>query len=79
MSTETDRAGLYISHLSSLSIADDFIATISGRVIPPSTVSISQHSEKILEIDVEKAWREVGAPVGWGNEVDVKVYFTLNK
>ena len=70
---------MYISHLPSLSIADDFIATISGRVIPPSTVSISQHSEKILDIDVEKAWREVEAPVGWGNEVDIKVYFTLQK
>lgn len=73
------RPGLYISHLPTLSIADDFIATISGRVIPPSTVSISPQSDRVLEIDVEEAWRCVEAPVGWGNEVDVKVYFTLRK
>ncbi|MBE3042477.1 hypothetical protein IMZ48_07835, partial [Candidatus Bathyarchaeota archaeon] len=71
-----NEAGLYISHLPTLTIMDDFIATISDRVIPPSTVSMSAHSDRVLEIDVEEAWRSVEAPVGWGNEVDVNVYFT---
>lgn len=72
-------AGLYISHLPTLSIDDDFIATISGRVIPPSTVRIDPRSDQVLEIDVERAWKAVGVPPDWGNEVEVKVYFTLRK
>ncbi|SPO02254.1 related to seed imbibition protein Sip1 [Cephalotrichum gorgonifer] len=71
--------GVYISHLPSLSIADDFIATISGQVIPPATVSVSSQSDYVIEIDLEQAWKETEPPVGWGNEVDVKVYFTLQK
>ncbi|CAI4218647.1 unnamed protein product [Parascedosporium putredinis] len=69
--------GVYISHLPTLTIEDDFIATISGRVIPPETVSISRHDPHVLEIDVEAAWKGVGEPVGWSNDIDVRVYFTL--
>lgn len=48
-------------------------------MIPPSTVSVSPHSDRVLEIDVEEAWEAIRVPPGWGNEVQIKVYFTLRK
>ena len=30
--------------------------------------------EKVLEIDVEGAWREMGLEAGWGNELEVEVF-----
>lgn len=71
--------GIYISNLPQLTIADNFLATIHGQVIPPHTVSINKTSQNVLEIDIEKAWTELGLKPGWGNEVEVKVYISLDK
>jgi hypothetical protein len=53
------------------------MATIQGSAIPPHTVSVSQDDRRILEIDVETAWKEMGLSSGWGNELQIKIYFTL--
>ncbi|ROW14847.1 hypothetical protein VPNG_03820 [Cytospora leucostoma] len=71
--------GIYISKLPELDLADDFLATIQGQVIPPHTVSINKASDKILEIDVEKAWTELDLKPGWSNQVEVKLYFSIDK
>ena len=44
--------------------------TLSDRMIPRETVS---QSGKVLEIDVERAWREMGLVAAWNNEVAVEV------
>ena len=67
-------AGIYISDLPSKSIKDDFLVTILGSTIPVHTVSISTISENILEVDVERAWKEMGLYSGWQNEVAVQVF-----
>ncbi len=71
-------AGLYISCLPDLTI-DDFMVTILGQPVPPSTVSINEADKRVLEIDTEAAWAEKGLDSGWANEVDVKIYFKLEK
>lgn len=71
--------GIYISKLPDMSLDDDFIVTIQGQAIPPHTVSINKTSNSILEIDVEKAWNELGLKPGWSNEVEVKVYVSIEK
>lgn len=53
------------------------MATIQGQPIPPHTVIVSKTSSHVLEIDIETAWKEMGLDAGWSNEVEVKVYFTL--
>ena len=68
--------GLYVSTLPSVSIADNLLVLMKGKVIPGHTVSISKVSGKVLEIDVEKAWREMELDPGWGNEVAVEVILT---
>lgn len=47
--------------------------TIQGQPIPIHTVKVSEKSDSILEVDVEKAWTEMGLQSGWSNEVEVKV------
>ena len=33
-----------------------------------------EEREKVLEVDVEGAWREMGLEAGWGNELEVEVF-----
>jgi len=72
-----DDEGIYISTLPELSIEGDFMATIQGQVIPPHTVSVDKVDDRILRVDVEAAWNEMGLKSGWSNEVEVKIYFPL--
>ncbi|KAI1855650.1 hypothetical protein JX266_000515 [Neoarthrinium moseri] len=69
--------GVYLSTLPQMTIEDDFLVTIQGQTIPPHTVSINQADKHVLEIDVERAWNEMGLKAGWSNEVEVKAYFTI--
>lgn len=71
--------GIYISTLPEMSLADDFMGTIQGQVIPVDTVSVNKASSSILEIDVEKAWKELSLKPGWSNEVQVKLYFNIEE
>lgn len=72
-------AGIYISSLPGMSIEEDFMATIQGQPIPPHTVSIDQDDKHVLRIDVEAAWKEMGLQAGWGNEIEIQVYFDIEK
>lgn len=47
---------------------------ILGKVIPEHTVSLSKSNPKVLEIDLERAWKEMGLDSGWSNEVAVKIF-----
>ncbi|KAK1455215.1 raffinose synthase Sip1 [Colletotrichum melonis] len=70
--------GLYISKLPELTIEDDFLVTIQNSVIPVHTVSLSKDHDCVLEIDIEKAWQEMGLHPGWGNEVEMTVVFAID-
>jgi len=63
--------------LEELSVKEDFMATIQGQVIPPHTVSVDKADGRVLRVDVETAWNQMGLESGWSNEVHVKVYFPL--
>ena len=65
--------GVYVSTLHDMSIADDLLILMKGKVIPQHTVIMSKQSP-ILEIDVEKAWNEMDLQPGWGNEVEVEIF-----
>ncbi|KAK4245052.1 glycoside hydrolase [Corynascus novoguineensis] len=71
--------GVYISALPELSVSDDCMVTIQGQPIPPHTVSVNRDDEHVLDVDIEAAWNEMDLKSGWANEVQVKVYFALEK
>lgn len=68
-------SGVYISNLPELSIEDHFMVTILGQPIPPRTVR--KANENVVEIDIEAAWNEIGRPTGFSDDLDLKVYFSL--
>jgi hypothetical protein len=53
------------------------MVTILGEPIPPHTVS--KGNEMVVEIDIETAWNEMGRPTGFSDDLDVKLYFPLDK
>ncbi|GAB1310561.1 Raffinose synthase Sip1 [Madurella fahalii] len=71
--------GIYVSSLPELSVEDDFMVTIQGQPIPPHTVSVNEGDRHLLNVDIETAWREMGLESGWANEVQVKVYFAMER
>ena len=72
--------GIYISTLPTLSILSDFMILISSRPIPLSAISTSKISPYVLEIDVERAWKEMHFPGGgWSNEVGVEVFLSAKQ
>ncbi|KAF1982555.1 glycoside hydrolase family 36 protein [Aulographum hederae CBS 113979] len=66
--------GIYISSLPTRSIADDFMALISGRPIGMDCVRKSSQAGNVLEIDLAKAWKESGATPGWSNEITLELF-----
>ncbi|KAI1119131.1 raffinose synthase Sip1 [Nemania sp. NC0429] len=67
--------GLYISDLPNMLIERDFMVTIQGLPVPPSTVTVDQRDGHVLAVDIQEAWRDMGLSSGWSNEVEVKIYF----
>ncbi|CAK1354255.1 unnamed protein product [Cercospora beticola] len=63
--------GLWISDLEERTVSDNFIVLIHGNPIPVECVKANG---KVLEIDIERAWKESGEDVGWGNEVTLEVF-----
>ncbi len=55
------------------------MVTIQDQPIPPHTVTKNSADQSVLEVDVETAWKEMGLNAGWSNEVQVKVYFSIEK
>jgi hypothetical protein len=66
--------GIYVSTLPSISWQDSMMITILGKVVPVDTIKVSEVDGHVLEIDVERAWKELDLESGWSNEVEVKIY-----
>ena len=47
---------------------------VMGSPVPACTVTKSKTDPRVLEVDVETAWREMGLKAQWNNEVAVELY-----
>jgi hypothetical protein len=66
--------GLYVSDLEARRLEEDFMVLIHGRPVPVGCVKVNDVCGKVLEVDVERAWREMGEEAGWSNEVSLEVF-----
>ena len=66
--------GIWISDLRERSIEEDFMVVILGKPVPVQCVRKSGRCEQVLEVDVERAWKEGGFEAGWSNEVSLEVF-----
>jgi hypothetical protein len=63
--------GIFISDLETRNVEEETMVLILGNPIPLACVSAKG---KVLEIDVERAWKESGEDPGWSNEVTLEVF-----
>ena len=47
---------------------------MADRAVPVETVKMSDKDKRVVEVDVEKAFKMLGLNAGWSNEVVVKLY-----
>ncbi|KAK4942355.1 hypothetical protein LTR28_008697 [Elasticomyces elasticus] len=66
--------GVYVSDLAKRSIEDDLFATLFGKPIGLDMVRKSASAQNVLEIDVERAWKESDQRAGWSNEVHLDIF-----
>ncbi|KAK5171760.1 uncharacterized protein LTR77_003396 [Saxophila tyrrhenica] len=71
--------GIWMSNLKSVSI-DGFMVIIFGQPIPAHCVTKMEDigdndsDAGVLQIDVERAWRQMDLKAGWSNEVSLEVF-----
>ncbi|CAK4033528.1 glycoside hydrolase family 36 [Lecanosticta acicola] len=63
--------GLYLTDLPGRSVAQDMMIMIFGKPIPVGCV---KKHKQVLEVDVERAWKESGEEAGWSNEVSIEIF-----
>ncbi|KEQ75924.1 glycoside hydrolase [Aureobasidium namibiae CBS 147.97] len=52
-------------------VEKDMLVLIFGKQIPKECVSVNGD---VLEIDVDRAWKETGKKAGWNNEIEVELF-----
>ncbi|KAI6804091.1 glycoside hydrolase family 36 protein [Hortaea werneckii] len=68
--------GLYVSDLPKRDLDQQLMVMIFGKPISRDCVRDSARDENVLEIDVDKAWKDSGEEAGWSNEVSVEVFIS---
>jgi len=64
--------GFWIGDLSKKwDVENDMLVLIFGKQIPKHCVSVNGD---VLEIDVDRAWKETGQTAGWSNEIEVELF-----
>lgn len=56
-----------------MKLQEDFIVTLQDQAVPVETVSVSRSDQHILEINIEKAWKDMKLEPGRFDEVEIKV------
>jgi hypothetical protein len=58
-----------------MALQEDFVVTLQDQAVPVESVSVSQSDQHVLEIDIERAWKDLELEAGRLDEVEVKVSF----
>lgn len=66
--------GLWVEDLPRRSIDDDIMLLVFGKVVPRHCVRRNAECEKVLEVDMARAWEELDEDAGWSNEVSLEVF-----
>ncbi|PYH92320.1 glycoside hydrolase [Aspergillus ellipticus CBS 707.79] len=67
--------GIYFSDLEQWSIEENFMIMILGKPVPRKTVwKEGGDLSRVLAVDVQTAWNELGLQAGWSNEVRIEIF-----
>lgn len=67
--------GVYISALTELSIKGNLMVMLQNVAVPIETVRLSKYDPRVLEVDIETAWKDLKLEAGFKDEVEVKISF----
>ncbi|PHH66988.1 hypothetical protein CDD81_4383 [Ophiocordyceps australis] len=56
--------GIYVSTLPTMTIDGDFMATLQKQPVPRQCVKVSHNDACVVEVDIERAWRELRLDAG---------------
>lgn len=70
------KLGIWISNLDDIDLKTQTFALIKEQPIPFPCVSKSKEDSSVLEIDAERAWKELGLSDDYMNEVTVDIYIS---
>lgn len=62
-----------------IDLKQDLMVLVEGKAVPFACVSKSKGCERVVEVDVVRAWKELGLKAGWSNEVGVEMLVMLPK
>lgn len=65
--------GIWLKELPDLDFKESLFLQMSGQPVPLDYVKVSERDERVLEVDLEKFWKEGGFSEGWSNEVAVEL------
>jgi len=71
--------GVWISSLEEMDINEDIMVLLEGKPVPVGRLMVSFAESSVLEIDVERAWKEMGLQAKYSNEVDVELFVKVRK
>lgn len=66
--------GVYISDLSKRDVHQDLMGLMFGQPIPQHCAKVSDTDENVLEVDLERAFKEGHFKQTWSNEVAVEIF-----
>lgn len=58
-----------------MSVKENFMVMLQNVAVPIETVRFSERDPRVLEIDIETAWKDLKLEAGFKDEVEVKVSF----
>jgi hypothetical protein len=65
--------GIWIDVLPEIPIEDNFFILLLGKPIPSHCVKPCATDERVLEVDLERSWKEGDYQAGWSNEAVVEI------
>ncbi|KAH9822956.1 Glycoside hydrolase family 36 protein, partial [Teratosphaeria destructans] len=64
--------GIYVSDLAKRDLEAGMMVLMFGRPVSRGAVRVGGTGDRVLEIDVARAWAESGEEAGWSNEVSLE-------
>ena len=66
--------GIYVSSLGQATVGSNFLILLRKNAVPEEFVKVE---EKVLQIDIENAWRTLKLDPGYSNEVEVEIVMSV--
>lgn len=68
--------GVWVGELEGVDLREDTFVLLEGKPVPFGCLRKGKEDKRVLEVDVERAWKEMGLQGGYSNQLDVEVFLS---